>query len=93
MPEEPKVFTKTVEVEMVEMNIQVTKAFFDTMQKAKADVAQKRGFDITNGEYIEQAMDDMVYMIESLHDQLTAEQYQEGLPEVVETKNPENMYH
>ena len=90
-------YVETKEVPMVELKICVSKEFFDTMKRAKTDVAKKRGFDISYGTYIEQAMDDMVYMIESLNDQLTQEQYVKELPEVKDNTedahdHPEHMY-
>ena len=40
------------------------------MEKAKKQVADKRGFDISYGEYIEEAMNDLVKMVGELQDKV-----------------------
>ena len=55
---------KKVEVEVVELKIELSAEFFDNMDKAKKQVADHRGYDVTYGEYIEEAMNDLVKMVE-----------------------------
>lgn len=55
---------KKVEVEVVELKIELSAEFFDNMDKAKKQVADARGYDVTYGEYIEEAMNDLVQMVE-----------------------------
>lgn len=64
MSDEIKKVKKQVEVNVVEMKIEVSEKFFDNMDKAKKQVADKRGFDMTYGEYIEEAMEDLVKMLD-----------------------------
>jgi len=92
MSEEVNVKKKMVEEEVVEMKIEISKKLFDQIVAAKNDVAKKRGYDVTFGEYIEEAFDDFIVMIDQLGQKIqelsTALQYQQGLPQVVE-KEPE----
>lgn len=53
-----------VEKEVVELTIQLSAEFFDNMDKAKKQVADNRGYDISYGEYIQEAMEDLVKMVE-----------------------------
>jgi hypothetical protein len=53
-----------VEKEVVELKITLDAEFFDNMDKAKQQVAEARGYDISYGEYIEEAMNDLVKMVE-----------------------------
>lgn len=55
---------KQVEVNVVEMKIEVSELFFNNMEKAKKQVADKRGYDITYGEYLEEALNDLVKMVD-----------------------------
>ena len=56
--------TKKVEVEVVELKLELSAEFFDNLEKAKKQVAAARGYDISYGEYIEEAMNDLVKMVE-----------------------------
>jgi hypothetical protein len=62
--------TKKVEVEVVELKIELSAEFFDNMEIAKKQVADMRGYDISYGEYIEEAMNDLVKMVESYSEKL-----------------------
>ena len=62
--------TKKVEVEVVELKIELSAEFFDNMEKAKKQVADQRGYDIEYGEYIEEAMNDLVKMVGELQDKV-----------------------
>ncbi len=64
MADEFKRVKKQIEVDVVELNIELSAEFFDNMMKAKKQVADKRGYDITIGEYIEEAMNDLVKMVD-----------------------------
>ena len=57
--------TKKVEVEVVELKLELSAEFFDNLEKAKKQVADNRGYDVTYGEYIEEAMNDLVTMVEN----------------------------
>ena len=70
MSEEVKRVKKQVEVEAVELKIELTAQFFDNMEKAKKQVADQRGYDISYGEYIEEAMNDLVKMVGELQDKV-----------------------
>ena len=59
-----------VEKEVVELTIQLSAEFFDNMDKAKKQVADNRGYDISYGEYIEEAMNDLVKMVGELQDKV-----------------------
>ena len=48
---------------MVELTVEVTEQFYDTMKKAKDDVEKKLGYTMDYGEYIETCMNDLVYVI------------------------------
>jgi hypothetical protein len=98
MVDEVKVKKKQIEKEVVEVTVEMDKQFFDNMMKSKAEVAEKRGFDITIGEYIVEAMDDMVRMIDDLAKKVNAlntqMQYQQGMPVVKENaEEPEPGTH
>lgn len=56
--------TKKVEVEVVELKLELSAEFFDNLEKAKKQVADNRGYDVSYGEYIEEAMNDLVKMVE-----------------------------
>jgi hypothetical protein len=90
MVDEVKVKKKQIEKEVVEVTVEMDKQFFDNMMKSKADVAEKRGYDVTIGEYIVEAMDDMVRMIDDLSKKVNAlgaqVQYQQGMPVVKENE-------
>jgi hypothetical protein len=87
-----KVKKTVVKEEVVELKIQLSAKFFDNMDTAKISVAEQRGYDITYGEYIEEAMNDLVQMVGELSAQLqemsTKSQYQQMLPEVVDKSEP-----
>lgn len=70
MSEEVKRKKIKVEKEVVELKIQLSEEFFENMEKAKKQVADQRGFDITYGEYIEEAMNDLVKMVGELQDKV-----------------------
>lgn len=70
MVDEVKKVKKVVEVEVVEMTIEVSDKFYEQMKAAKKMVADKRGYDISNGEYIEEAMNDLVQMVEELQNKV-----------------------
>ena len=56
---------KQIEIDVVELKVEFDADFFDDMAKAKADVAQQRGYDVSYGEYIQEALEDLVTMVES----------------------------
>jgi len=62
--------TKKVEVEVVELKIELDADFFDNMEKAKKQVADQRGYDVSYGEYIQEAMEDLVQMVEEYSNKL-----------------------
>lgn len=64
MSEDVKRKKVQIEVDMVEMKIEVSEQFFDNMDKAKKMVADQRGYDVSYGEYIEEAMNDLVKMVD-----------------------------
>ena len=70
MSNEVKRKTKKVEVEVVELKIELSAEFFDQMETAKKQVADQRGYDVTYGEYIEEAMNDLVKMVETYSEKL-----------------------
>ena len=70
MSEEVKRVKKVVEVDVVELKIDLSAEFFDNMEKAKKQVADKRGYDISYGKYIEEAMNDLVKMVSELQDKV-----------------------
>lgn len=70
--------------EVVELKIELSADFFDKMSKAKSQVAEARGFDVSYGAYMEEAMDDMVLMIAQMQDQIMANAARAELPEVVD---------
>lgn len=90
MTDEIKVIKK--EIEAIELKIELSKKFFEQVNKSKKEVAEKRGYDVSYGKYIEEAMDDMVKIIDQLSQrvqQLEAMlQYQGQIPQVIE-KNEE----
>lgn len=92
MSEEINVKKKVVEEEVVEMKITISKKLFDEIEHAKKDVAEQRGYDVTYGEYIEEAFEDFIVMIDRLsktvQEMSAAQQYQQGMPQVVE-REPE----
>lgn len=94
MSEEVKRKKKQVEVEVVELKIQLSAEFFDNMEKAKKQVADKRGYDITYGEYVEEAMNDLVKMVGELQDKVVEAsqiimKQDEALGQVEIVKEPE----
>ena len=70
MSEEVKRKKIKVEKEVVELKIQLSAEFFDNMEKAKKQVADQRGFDISYGEYVEEAMNDLVKMVGELQEKV-----------------------
>jgi len=70
MSEEIKRKKKQVEVDVVELTIELDADFFDNMEKAKKQVAQQRGYDVSYGEYIQEAMEDLVKMVEDYSNKL-----------------------
>ena len=70
MKQEVKRIKKQIEIDVVELKIQLSEEFFNNMEKAKKQVADKRGYDITYGEYIEEAMNDLVKMVGELQDKV-----------------------
>lgn len=70
MSEEVKRKKVQVEVNVVELKVQLSEEFFNNMEKAKKQVADKRGFDISYGEYIEEAMNDLVKMVGELQEKV-----------------------
>jgi hypothetical protein len=80
--------TKKIERKVVKLEIEMDEEWFEMMDKAKKQVAEQRGYDVSYGAYIQEAMDDMVHMIEELSKAVAAQQYQDGMPHVVE-REPE----
>lgn len=70
MSDEVKKVKKQVEVEVVELKIQLDEQFFANMEKAKKQVADQRGYDVSYGEYIQEAMNDLVQMVGELQDKV-----------------------
>jgi uncharacterized protein YpbB len=70
MAEDVKRKKVKVEVEVVELKIQLSTEFFDNMEKAKKQVADQRGYDVSYGEYIQEAMEDLVKMVEEYSSKL-----------------------
>jgi hypothetical protein len=70
MSEEVKRVKKMVETEVVELKVELDAEFFDGMEKAKKKVADMRGYDISYGEYIQEAMNDLVKMVGELQDKV-----------------------
>jgi len=64
MKEEVKRVKKQIEVDVVELSVELSAEFFDNLDKAKKQVADKRGYDVSYGEYVEEAMNDLVKMVE-----------------------------
>lgn len=95
MVKEPKRKTKKVvtETEVVELTIELSAEFFDNLENAKIQVAEQRGYDITYGEYIEEAMNDLVKMVGQLSEELqkmaSQKSYMDMLPEVKENPKEE----
>lgn len=95
MVKEPKRKTKKVvtETEVVELTIELSAEFFDNLEMAKMQVAEQRGYDVTYGEYIEEAMNDLVKMVGQLSEELqkmaTQKSYMDMLPEVKENPKEE----
>ncbi len=89
MVKEVKRKVKKVEVEVVELKVELPAEFFDNMDKAKAEVAKMRGYDISYGEYIVEAMEDLVKMVEDLSVKVTkAKDIISGLQEVPKEEKP-----
>jgi hypothetical protein len=60
-------FVKSEEVEMIRLkDVEFSKEFFDMLEKAKKEVAAKRGYDVDYGQYIEQMTLDFIFIIDSL---------------------------
>ena len=70
MSDEVKRVKKFIEIDVVEMKIQISEKFYNNMVKAKKEVADKRGYDISNGEYIEEVIDELMAMVDSYGKQL-----------------------
>lgn len=94
MSDEVKKITKSkvVEETVVELTIEISEKLFENIEKAKKEVADKRGYDVSYGEYIEEAFDDFLVMIDNLAksnaELMKVVEYQNGLPQVVE-REPE----
>ena len=59
-----------VEVESVELKIEISEDFFQTMETAKKSVEDKTGREYSYGEYVEAAMNDLVQMVEEVSNKL-----------------------
>jgi hypothetical protein len=70
--------------ESVELKIELSAKFFDNMDKAKKQVAEQRGYDVSYGEYIEECLDDLVKMVRKMEEELIKRDFVDGLPEVVD---------
>ena len=57
-------FIKSVDQEMVKIEVEFTKKFFDLMTRSKDDVAETRGYDVEYGQYIEEAIADFLKIID-----------------------------
>lgn len=55
---------KQIEIDIVELKVEFDEEFFERMETAKKEVANKRGYDVSYGEYIQEAMDDLVKMVD-----------------------------
>lgn len=92
MSEEVKRVKKevVVEEEVVEMKIEISAKLFDQIEKAKKEVADKRGYDISYGKYIEEAFNDFIIMIgqQNEHIQKLTAHIEAGaaIPPVVDNK-------
>ena len=78
----PKEITKIVEVPMVVLEIEITKDFFDRLEKGRKSLAKVKDEDVLDyGEYIEQSMNQLVYIIKTATDKLEIEQVEEYIEE------------
>jgi hypothetical protein len=95
---------KKVEVDVVELTIELSAEFFDNMEKAKKQVADQRGYDVSYGEYLEEALEDLVNMVEDYSNKLVEAsniiqhqdkqlgQPEEVEPEIEDGKAPDELY-
>lgn len=102
MSEDVKRKNVMVETEVVELKIEVSAEFFATVEKAKKEVADKRGYDVSYGQYFEEAMNDLVAMVDEYgsklieasqiiqkQDEELSKPVVQGEPVDPETKEPE----
>jgi gas vesicle protein len=92
MVKEPKRKVKKIvsEKEVVELTIELSAEFFDNMDKAKQEVAVQRGYDITYGEYMEEALNDLVKMVGQLSEEIqkmSMQQQQDIMSMIPEVKD------
>lgn len=64
-------FTKSVDKEMIKLkDIELSAEFFEMLEKSKKQIADKRGYDVSYGQYIEEMTYDFIYIIETLNKEL-----------------------
>lgn len=57
---------KQVKVPMVVLEVEVTERFYEEMQAAKQSLKEKYDWDLSDGEYLERCMEDLIIMISTL---------------------------
>lgn len=70
MSDEVKKVKKVIEIDVIEMEIEISEPFFEKIKQAKQAVEDKTGRKMSYGEYIEQAMEDLVQMYDGALQQI-----------------------
>lgn len=86
-----KKITKSVEIEVVQLEIEVSKKFFDHIERSKAHVEEERKENMSYGQFLEQSYDDFLIIINQYATKIRAQNEEiEALKKG--QKHPESMY-
>ncbi|MDP3066106.1 MAG: hypothetical protein Q8N08_05135 [Methanobacteriaceae archaeon] len=80
-----KKIKKSVELEMVQIEIEITKDFFENMVGAKEKFTKETGYEMDYGEYIERVLADLIWMLQYQNKKLID-------AGISPTEHPDSMY-
>jgi len=61
---------KKIEVPMVKLEIEISEKFYNDIQKGKEELKEKHDWELTDGEYLERAVEDFVVIILGLQKEI-----------------------
>lgn len=79
---------KKIEVPMVKMEIEISEKFYNDIQKGKQELKEKYDWELTDGEYLERAVEDFVIIISGLKKEIQMIKNKQVFPHDLEG----NMY-